>query len=168
VALGLTERRTAIDAHWTPALHTTIDIEGAYSDLSDGNRRWEVRVSPRRAVVRSERMNLDLGASAYRLESTRDLPNGYYDPRRYEAYQGTAYPYFKINEDVGLGFSLAAGVQRESQQPFRFGGSATAEATFGIYRAWLLRVSASATHNLRQDSGAFGGYGGAATAVRRF
>ena len=168
VELGLTEHRNGIAATWTPTLRVTIDMEGAYSELSDGNRRWEARVSPRRAVVRSEWLNLDLGASAYRLETTRDLSNGYYDPRRYEAYQGTAFPYFKFGEDVGLGVSVALGVQREQGQSFKFGGSATAEASFGIYRVWLLRVSASATRNVRQQSGAFGGYGGAATLVRRF
>lgn len=168
VELGLTEHRNSVAATWTPTLRVTIDVEGAYSELSDGNRRWEARVSPRSAVVRSEWLNLDLGASVYRLQATRDLSNGYYDPRRYEAYQGTAFPYVKFSEDIGLGVSLALGVQREQGRSFGFGGSATAEATFGIYRAWLLRVSASATHNVRQQSGAFGGYGGAATLVRRF
>ena len=85
VELGLTEQRNSIDARWTPTVRTTVDLEGAYSDLSDDNRRWEVRVSPRHAVVRSQWVNLDLAASAYRLETTRDLSNGYYDPRRYEA-----------------------------------------------------------------------------------
>jgi Flp pilus assembly protein TadD len=168
VELGLTEHRNGIAASWTPTLRVTIDAEATYSELSDGNRRWEARVSPRSAVVRSEWLNLDLGASAYRLEATRDLSNGYYDPRGYEAYQGTAFPYFKFSEDIGLGVSVALGVQREQGLPFGFGGSATAEATFGIYRAWLLRVGASATHNVRQQSGAFGGYGGSALLVRRF
>jgi len=166
--LGLTEHRSRVDARWTPTISAAIDLDATYSRFSDGNRLWQVRVSPRHAVVRSQWMNLDLGASVYRLEVSRDLSNGYYDPQRYEAYEGTAFPYVKISEDVGLGFSLAAGVQREEAQPFRAGGSASAEATFGIYRAWLLRVSASATHNVRQQSGAFGGYSGSVVLSRRY
>ena len=52
----------------------------------------------------------------------------YHDPRKYEAYQAIAYPYFKVSENVGLGLSVAAGAQREGQRPFHFGGDARAEA----------------------------------------
>jgi len=168
VELGLTERRHRADVVWTPTLVTSVAADGTYQEFSDGNRRWEIRVAPRRALARTDWVNLDLGLSAHRLEASRDLSNGYYDPRRYEAYQATAYPYFKFSENVGFSLSLAAGAQRERRVPFRFGGSATAEATLGIYQAWLLRVAASATHNLRQESGAFRGYTGSVVLIRRF
>lgn len=168
VELGLTERRHRTDVVWTPTLATAVVAGGTYQEFSDGNHRWEVTIAPRRAIVRTGSVNLDLGLSAYRLEASRDLTNGYYDPRAYEAYQAAAYPYFKISENVGFGLSLTAGAQREHRLPFRFGGSATGEATLGIYRAWLLRVTASATHNLRQESGAFRGYAGSVVLIRRF
>ena len=97
------------------------------------------------------------------------MANGYYDPRRYESYMAVLFPYFKISENVGLGFSLAGGVQRDAPtSAFRFGGNAAAEATLGIYRPWALKVSASLTNNRRAESGAFRGYGGSIALIRRF
>jgi hypothetical protein len=97
------------------------------------------------------------------------LANGYYDPRVYESYAATVYPYFKIRESVGLAVSVAAGVQRGSESPsFHFGGNATAETSFGIYQPWALKISGTATVNQRLTSGAFRGFGAAATLVRRF
>jgi tetratricopeptide (TPR) repeat protein len=168
VDLGLTEQRYRSDLLWTPTLMTTVAAEASRQEFSDGNIRWEMRLAPRRAFVRADLMNLDLGLSAYRLETSRDLANGYYDPRKYEAYQAIAYPYFKVSENVGFGLSLAAGAQREGQRPFDFGGGASAEATLGIYQPWVLRITASATHNLRQESGAFRGYAGSVVLMRRF
>ena len=105
--------------------------------LSDGNRRWEFTISPRRSVARTERLNLDLGVSASQLgHDRRTSTTATTIPRRYEFYAVTAYPYWKVSENIGLGLSLALGAQRDDCQPeFRFGGNATAEATFGIYTA---------------------------------
>jgi len=168
IELGLTERRHRVDLVWSPTLQTAVAAEAAYQAFSDGNVRREIRIAPRHAIVRSSSMNLDLGVSGYRLEARHDLSHGYYDPVRYEAYQAVAYPYFKGGENVGLGVTLTAGPQREYRRPFRFGGSVTAEATLGIYQAWLLRVTGSSTHNLRQESGAFQGYAGSIVLTRRF
>ena len=168
VAMGLTDRQHRVDVTWTPTIRTAVAVDVRDQRFSDGNQRLSVRVSPRRAFVRSQRLNLDLGASVYRLETDLNLDHGYYDPRRYEAYEGTIQPYVKVSDDVGVGLALAFGVQREESRPFRFGGGASAEATFGIYRAWMLQVGAATTHNVRQDSGAFGGYGGTVVLLRRF
>jgi tetratricopeptide (TPR) repeat protein len=168
VALGLTEHEDRVGATWTPTIRTAVAVDATHQRLSDGNRRWSVRISPRRAFVRSQRLNLDLGVSAYRMGTDLNLDNGYYDPERYEAYEGTIHPYLKFSDDVGLGIALALGVQREGARPFRFGGGASAEASFGIYRAWTLRVGASTTHNTRQDSGAFGGFSSSVVLLRRF
>jgi hypothetical protein len=79
------------------------------------------------------------------------------------------YPYWKINEDVGLGGSVALGVQRD-QRPgsFRFGGNAYAEATFGIYDPWMLNIHGSVTNNRRLNTGAFRGYSVGIGLTRRF
>jgi tetratricopeptide (TPR) repeat protein len=169
VELGLTERHQQLAADWAPGVLYHVSAEGSYRQLSDGNDRWEMFVAPRRAVARTESLNLDVGVSAYALGTTKDLPNGYYDPRRYESYAAVMYPYFKLSENVGLGASLAAGVQREHSTPsFRFGGNASVEATIGIYRPWVLKFSGSATNNRRVGSGAFQGYSGGAVLIRRF
>ena len=93
--------------------HVALDV--THQDLSDGNERLEILVSPRRSSRGRARFNLDLGVSAYRLETTRDLNNGYYDPRRYEHYALTASPYFKLHENVGLGADRSPAVpQRDT------------------------------------------------------
>jgi len=168
--LGLTERRGRLGVEWDPASRYHVSVDGNYQDLSDGNARSELAAMVRRAMARTERMNLDLGVSAYTLSAARDLPDGYYDPERYENYALVFFPYFKISENVGLGFSLAAGVQRARQadSSFRFGGNAVAEATIGIYRPWALKVSGTVTNNQRAESGAFSGFGGSAALIRRF
>jgi hypothetical protein len=120
-------------------------------------------------MVRTTRLNLDLGLSAYRLGTAQDLTNGYYDPRLYEQYAVTVYPYFKLAENVGIAVSAALGTQREeTSRPFRFGGSVSSEATFGIYEPWVLKVGGSATLNRRLDSGAYRGLGAHVLLVRRF
>jgi hypothetical protein len=141
---------------------------GQFQDLSDGNERWDISVAPRYALARSRWINLDAGVSGSYLRALKDLPDGYYDPSRFESYQAMAYPYFKFAENVGVGLSVGAGVQRQAWQPFFFGGSLTAQGDIGIYRAWTLRVMAAATHNQRQATGAFGGYTGSVVVVRRF
>jgi hypothetical protein len=129
----------------------------------------ELTFAPRYGVARREGFNLDLGMSAYRLTTAEDLANGYYDPQLYEHYALTAFPYFKLSENVGVSVSTALGVQRDSSSPsFHFGGTASAEATFGIYAAWVLKVNGSASMNQRLASGAFHGLSSGVVLVRRF
>jgi Flp pilus assembly protein TadD len=167
--LGLVAVAHRAQADWTPTLQTHIVFDASFQELSDGNRRWEVTFSPRQTVARLAGFNLDLGASVYRLESSDDFDHGYYDPRRYEYYAASIYPYLKVRENVGLGVTAALGVQRDNTSPsFHFGGNVGAEATFGIYQPWVVKLNGSATLNGRLDSGAFHGFGAGAALVRRF
>jgi len=169
VDLGLTAVSQRAQIDWTPALRYQVLVDASFQDLSDGNRRWEVTLSPRRAIARRAGFNLDLGATAYRLETTRDLDHGYYDPRYYEYYAAGIYPYIKVRENVGLALTAALGVQRDNTEPsFHFGGNVSGEATFGIYRPWVVKVNGSATLNGRLESGAFRAFGIGAALVRRF
>ena len=146
--LGLVAVAHRAQADWTPTLQTHIVFDGSFQELSDGNRRWEVTFSPRQTVARLAGFNLDLGASVYRLETSRDFDHGYYDPRRYEYYAASIYPYLKVRENVGLGVTAALGVQRDNTSPsFHFGGNVGAEATFGIYQPWVVKLNGSATLN---------------------
>lgn len=169
VGLGMTQ--IAHRAHGQLMLgmryHVAADV--LHQDLSDGNTRLEINVSSRRSMARRARFNLDLGASAYILESSHDLNNGYYDPRRYEFFAINAFPYFKLHENVGVALTLAGGPQRDTNSPsYKFGGTVSGEATFGIYAPWVLKLNGSATMNQRLDSGAFRGLGGSVALVRRF
>ena len=169
VSLGLTRLRHRADIEWSPALQYYIAIEGGHEDLSDGNTRWEVLVAPRRAVVRNQWLNLDLGLLAHQFGAARDVDNGYYDPRRYEYYSVVLFPYWKVSDNVGVGVTAGIGGQRDDRRSaFRLGSNVSAEATFGIYERWSLKVFGSTTNNRRLESGAFRGTSGGVTLLRRF
>ena len=169
LGLGVVAVANRAQADWTPTLGTHVVFDGSYQQLSDGNRRWELTFSPRQTVARVAGFNLDLGASVYRLTTSYDFDHGYYDPRHYEYYAATIYPYLKVRENVGVGIMAGLGVQRDNTSPsFHFGGNVGAEATFGIYQPWVVKLSGSATLNGRLDSGAFHGFGASAALVRRF
>jgi tetratricopeptide (TPR) repeat protein len=169
VDLGLTASTERVQVDWSPTLVYHVAFDGRYQEISDGNRRWEMTISPTRTVARTAHLNLDLGVSAYRLDTTYDFANGYYDPRRYEYYAAALYPYVKVRENVGLALSISAGAQRDNLSPaFHFGGTVAGEATLGIYRPWAVKFTSSATLNRRLDTGAFRGFGAGVALVRRF
>jgi hypothetical protein len=127
-------------------------VDAIQQQLSDGNERLEITVSPRRTIARRAGFNLDMGVSAYRLETTRDLNNGYYDPRRYEYYAITAFPYFKVSENVGVGLTMAGG-QRDAASPsFQLAEPSAAKRRLGLCP--LLKVNGSATMNQRLEAAA--------------
>ena len=168
IGLGLRQVSHRAGFEWAPGISWRIVADVWQQSLSDGNDRWEFTVAPRRGVARTERLNLDLGFTVTQLRTTTNYDNGYYDPSLYQYYAFTAYPYWKVGENTGLGLSLALGVQRDDFSPGRLGGNATAEATFGIYRRWALKVNAGGIFNQRLGSGAFRGYGAGVSLIRRF
>lgn len=169
VGLGLRDVSHTARLQWAPDLRWVIAGDVRYQTLTDGNRRWEFAFSPRYGVARMARLNLDLGLIVSQLGTKTNFDNGYYDPSRYQYYGFTAYPYFKVRESIGLGMSLGLGAQRDDFSPaFRLGGNATAEATFGIYSPWALKVSGGGISNQRLGSGAFGGYSAGVSVIRRF
>ena len=169
VSLGLTSLAHRAQIGWAPGARFHLAVEGSYEALSDTNTRWTLFVSPRAAVARTQRLNLDLGVLIHQFGVERDLDHGYYDPHRYEYYSVVAAPYWKASENIGVAFSAGLGPQRDdASKGFTLGMNASAEATFGIYREWLLKVTGSVTNNRRLDSGAFRGTSGGVVLLRRF
>lgn len=169
IALGLHQVSHRARLEWAPGVRWQIVADAWHQALSDDNDRWEFTVAPRRSVARTQRLNLDLGFTVTQLRTATNCDSGYYDPSLYRYYAFTAYPYWKVGENTGVGLSLALGVQRDDFSPgFRPGGNATAEATFGIYRRWALKVTGGGMFNQRLGSGAFGGYGAGVSLIRRF
>jgi tetratricopeptide (TPR) repeat protein len=167
--LGLTALTDRAQIDWTPGVRYGVVTEASYEQLSDGNRRWNMSLSPRAAILRTQHLNLDLGLILRQFGARQNLDNGYYDPRRYEYYSVVLSPYWKASENIGIGGSFGIGGQREAAaREFRPGGDASVEATFGIYRQWLLKAYGAATNNQRLDSGAFRGTSGGVTLLRRF
>jgi tetratricopeptide (TPR) repeat protein len=169
VGLGLTRLSHRAQVEWMPGLRYYVALDASHEELSDGNTRRELLVSPRVSVRRSQRLNLDFGVLGHQLAATQNVDNGYYDPRRYEYYSLVVFPYWKVSDNIGLAVTAGLGGQRDdTNSHFRVGSNASAEATFGIYRHWVLKVYGSTTNNRRLDSGAFRGTSGGITLLRRF
>ncbi len=154
--LGIERRANTLDATWAPTLRWTVDSRLAYDTFSDGNERWGVELAPRRAFLRTQRLNLDLGVSGRWMGYARDPGNGYYAPSHYERYALTAFTYWKISDDDGISLTLAAGPYKDNTMSgFRAGGDVAAEGFFGLYRNWFLDVKAALSHF---GGGGAGGY----------
>ena len=167
--LGLTKVSDSASIDWSPSLRYHVAVLAEHENLSDGNARWQVFVSPRAAVVRTQRLNIDLGLSLQQFGADYNLDNGYYDPERYEYYSVVVSPYWKASENIGIAVSAAFGGQRDdASRSFRLGSNASVEATFGIYEGWMLKMHGSTTSNRRLDSGAFRGLSGGVALLRRF
>ncbi|WP_296891657.1 tetratricopeptide repeat protein [Thiobacillus sp.] len=156
-ALGIERRANTLDATWTPDLRYTVASRLAYDTFSDGNDRWEAELAPRRAILRTQRLNLDLGVSGRWFGFDQDPGNGYYAPSLYQRYALTAFTYWKISDDDGVSVAFSYGPYKDNTQSgFRSGGDIVAEGFFGLYRDWFLDVKTG-----------FSSYGGGPTAGYR-
>ena len=169
VSLGLTELGHRGQVDWMLSDRYHVAIDAGFASLSDGNARWTLFVSPRAAVARTQRLNLDLGVLIHQFGAEQNLDHGYYDPRHYQHYAAVVAPYWKASENIGVAISAGIGPQRDdASRGFTLGMNSSVEATFGIYREWLLKVHGSATNNRRLESGAFRGTSGGVVLLRRF
>ncbi|HSH14224.1 MAG TPA: hypothetical protein VLA15_10755 [Desulfurivibrionaceae bacterium] len=169
VSLGIRRSHYQAEANWRPDLNYTVVAQVAYDDFSDDNNKWLAVLSPRRAFLRSQHFNLDLGVRGWLFGFERDLEHGYYDPEKYQSYMVTAFSRWKIDRDNEIGLSGAAGMLKDDRMDsFEFGWDATLEGIFGIYRDWLLKAHVSAMENQRQNSGAYNATSGGLTLIRRF
>lgn len=166
--LGIRQTPNRARVSWSPALRVAVEAEGAWTAYSDGNRRTEVTVLPRRQILRRQRLNLDLGVRGWWLGYDRHLGHGYYDPELYQSYAVSAWTYWKVGGSAGMSLIASLGMQKDESSRFRPGGDATAEATIGIYSDWMLKVDAAFLRNGRLASGAYQGTSAAIWIVRRF
>ncbi|SFN85672.1 Tetratricopeptide repeat-containing protein [Formivibrio citricus] len=154
---------------WTPDSRYTVDGFASYDHFSDSNNRWEVSLAPRRAMWRTQLVNIDLGLSARWFGFQKDLNNGYYDPQNYQRYALTAFTYWKISDNSGASLALSAGAHKDNtMSSFKPGGDAVLEVFHGIYDDWYLRGYVSLLHNSRQGSGGYRGTTAGASLTRRF
>ncbi|MGB9128843.1 MAG: hypothetical protein WCB97_04280, partial [Thiobacillus sp.] len=141
--LGIERRATTLDATWTPDLRWTLAGRVGYDTLSDGNDRWEAELAPRRAVLRTQRLNLDLGVSGRWFGYDTDPGNGYYAPSSYRRYAATAFTYWKLSDDDGVSVTFSYGPYKDNTlSGYRSGGDIVLEGFFGLYRDWYLNVKA--------------------------
>jgi len=169
VSIGVRRDANRLQVTWSPDLNYTIDTNFSYDTFSDNNTLWEILLVPRRAVLRSEKLNLDIGLNAWWFGFDEDFNNGYYAPELYQRYMVTGFSYWKINEENGVSFIVSLGVQKDNTMDnLRFGADASFEGTFGIYRDWMFKIKGGATNNIRQGTGAFRALTIGAALTRRF
>lgn len=161
-----------LNARWTPGTRYVVDMTTAYADLSSGaesNDYWELGIAPRRAILRAQKWNMDLGISARWFGYDKDLNHGYYDPSLYQRYAVTHFTYWKRDDNNGASLALSLGVQKDNIiDDFKFSGDAVVEGFFGIWDDWYLRVHTSLLHNTRGSTGAYRGNDFGFALTRRF
>ncbi len=157
--LGIRRSHNRAQLDWEPDLEHTVILALGYSHFSDDNDSWEVIAAPRRAVLRREKINLDIGVRGTWYGFEEQLDNGYYDPDLYQSYMLTNLAYWKISDDDGVSVALDMGfVKDDEMDDFRFGWGLSVEGIFGLYRDVMLRVGASLFNNQRTAGGAFEAY----------
>lgn len=168
-SLGLRHDTTQLNAEWTPGLDYTIVGLFRYDDISDGNTRWEAVLAPRRSVIRSQLLDLDLGLRGQMFGFDQDLNSGYYDPGFYEQYALTAFSYWKFGPESGLSLTGAAGYYRDDiMNHFDFGWSTDAELILGVHSDWSAKLAGHFMQNFRQSGGAYHAAAVEAAIIRRF
>lgn len=168
VSLGIVQNGYLVGAHWRPDLRWFVDGQAGWSDFSDDNQKWQLVLAPRRAVLRREHFNLDLGVSGEWFGFDRKPNHGYYDPELYRRYAVTAFSYWKIDDDNGISAALSLGWHKDESMPsYKFGEDVVVEGFFGIYRDWYLRAHAGYAERY-QAAGSYDGLSLSATLMRRF
>lgn len=161
VSLGLMRDQFLGQIRYTPGYHWTFDAFGSYQDIDDGNSRTEWQLAARRAVVRSSKLQLDLGGELQWLLFANATGNGYYAPESYKRAALTAGAYVPFSDDVGLYARAGVGLQRdESFSSWKSANDVSVELIAGIFSDWELRISAGYSDRAQQaglyDANSFG------------
>ena len=142
VSNGIMSNQLMLEAYWRPNLGSFVDAYAAIAELSDDNRRIELGLAPRWAVLRQQHFNLDLGLAARWMDYDQQLNHGYWDPNSYQRYAVTLLGQWKINDDDAVVLRLNPGAYKDaSMGGFKFGSDATLEAYFGLYRDFYARAA---------------------------
>ncbi|TVQ29506.1 MAG: hypothetical protein EA370_15015 [Wenzhouxiangella sp.] len=164
----LERRATRADLDWRPGLSHHVNLTASYQGISDDNSRRALAAAYRYDWIRSQNWNVDLSAAGGWV-SFQDNPNtGYYAPSRYR-FAGVGFlAYWKISDDDGIGLNYGIGLQKDET----FGSAkvfhdVTVDAVFGIFRDWMLRLSAGYSDRQNQ-AGGFDARVGSIRLERRF
>jgi hypothetical protein len=143
VSLGLMRDQFLVQARYAPGLDWTWDGFASYQDISDGNGRTELLFAGRRAVVRNQNVQLDLGGEVNWQSYDDDPGNGYYSPENYRRVSLTAAAYFPFTENTGLALRAGLGVQRDEDfENWKSANDISLEYVAGIFSDWELRLQA--------------------------
>jgi len=124
--------------------------QGEYDLLSENNSRWSGLIAPRHAIVRRESWSMDLGVKAWLFGYDKNLNHGYYDPKLFESYMGTAYANYRFSQDNELFMMAGLGmIKDDTMGSYRPGGNIDFIGTVGIYKDWQLQGRTGYMNNQR-------------------
>ncbi len=150
VSLGVERLHSGALLELRPTLSDTILLQGEYDLLSNNNSRWGALIAPRHAVVRRESWSMDLGVKAWLFGYDKNLNHGYYDPKLFESYMGTAYLNYRFSQDNELFMMAGLGmIKDDTLGSYRPGGNIDLVGTIGIYKDWQLQGKTGYMNNQR-------------------
>ncbi len=150
VSLGVKRLHSGALLELRPTLSDTILLQGEYDLLSENNSRWSGLIAPRHAVVRRESWSMDLGVKAWLFGYDKNLNHGYYDPKLFESYMGTAYLNYRFSQDNELFMMAGLGmIKDDTMGSYRPGGNIDFVGTVGIYKDWQLQARTGYMNNQR-------------------
>ena len=169
ISLDIDRRWLGAEVEWRPNLRWRAQGRIERADFSDDNDALIVDAQVWRAMYRSQSWQWDLGGVATFQGFDDPAPGrGYYAPDRYRRLQIAGRAYWRWTDDHGLALDLATGLQRdESSDGWKSASDISAEAVFGIFSDWELRLRA-AYSDRRQASGNFDGRSFGASLEYRF
>ncbi len=170
LSLGITRIDTEAQVTYTPDLLWTGVGLVRDAEFSDGNRLLRAYMAPRRAVLRTQDWNLDLGVSGNWYGYSIQPPlNGYYAPAFYQQYAATAYGYYKMSQEDGVSLILSLGAHKDdSMTSFKFTAGIYTEATFGLLSDWMWKLRGGYTNNGSTAGRNYSAETVGLTVVRRF
>ena len=170
LSLGITRIDTEAQLTYTPDLLWTVAATGREGEFSDGNHFLRGYVAPRRAIIRSQYWNVDLGVSgSWSGYSIKPPLNGYYSPSFNQQYATNTYIYYKMNQEDGISLVVSLGAQKdETFRNFNLSAGLYTEATFGQLSDWMWKIRAGYTNNGSAIGPNFSAESVGLTMVRRF
>lgn len=143
VSLGIMREQYSGQVRINPGFNWVFDGFASYQDISDGNSRTDFQIAGRRAIVRNQSIQLDLGAEAQWMSFDEDPGNGYYSPDNYKRVALTAFAYFPFSDNQGLAVRAGLGIQRDEDfDNWESANDFSLEYTAGILSDWEFKAFA--------------------------
>jgi tetratricopeptide (TPR) repeat protein len=138
---------------WNIQRGTSVYAKANYGFFSDDNRYWTVLAAPRQNIVQTQKFNADIGVSAQASGFSKNLNNGYYDPRTYQQYLVTLGASYWFDSDDMVGVTGGLGKNRDNtMSSFENSNNYAFEGNFGLYKDWMLNLHAGRADSIGINS----------------
>ncbi len=169
ISLNIEEESTRVYLNWKPNFDYRLNAQAAHSRFSDGNSSRFLQLALRRAAIRRQYWNADMGLYSVLLDFSEKKDHGYYEPDNYQRYMLLGEAYWKGGDGKGIFFSLALGAAKdESMDAFKFASEGGISGEFELDADWSFRFGITAVHNVTRGGGAYTGNGINLSIHRRF